>query len=150
TRRRDGASAGSLPPVPDAAGGRTQARARGAAVVPLSPARLVVTEHRAPHVRCSEYGQVSVGRMPLAAPSRAPYARQVGPGAVCLVEQQLVPLGRVQRLLADLFGRRLARSTLVSWIQQAARVVQRVEAAIKAALRQAPVLHSDETDVRRA
>jgi len=66
------------------------------------------------------------------------------------VEQQLVPLGRVQRLLADLFGLRLARSTLVSWIQQATRVVQRVEAAIKAALRQAPVLHSDETDVRRA
>jgi transposase len=70
--------------------------------------------------------------------------------AVYLVEQQLVPLGRVQQVLADLFGLRLARGTLVGWIQQAARVVEPVEAAIKAALRQAPVLHSDETGVRRA
>jgi transposase len=70
--------------------------------------------------------------------------------AVYLVEEQLVPLGRVQQLLADLFGMRLARGTLVAWIQQAAATLEPVEAAIKAALRQVPVLHNDETGVRRA
>jgi hypothetical protein len=37
------------------------------------------------------------------------------------VEEHLVPLGRVQQVLADLFGVRLARGSLVGWIQQAAQ-----------------------------
>lgn len=116
----------------------------------LPVVRLEVTEHQALHVRCPACGQVSVGAFPADAPSRAQYGPRVRAVAVYLVEQQLVPLGRVQQLLADLFGPRLARGTLVGWIQQAARVVEPVEAAIKAALCQAPVLHNDETGVRRA
>ena len=61
-----------------------------------------------------------------------------------------MPLGRVQHLLADLFGMHLGRGTLVAWVQQAAQVLAPVEEQIKAALRGAPVLHSDETGVRRA
>ena len=66
------------------------------------------------------------------------------------MEEQLVPLGRAQQLLADLFGVQLGRGSLVAWIQQAATVLEPVEAAIKTALQQVPVLHSDETGVRRA
>lgn len=116
----------------------------------LPPVRLVVTEHQALHVRCPACQQVSVGSWPAAAPSRAQYGPRVRALAVYLVEEQLVPLGRVQQLLADLFGVQLARGTLVEWIQQAATVLGPVEAAIKAALRRVPVLHSDETGVRRA
>jgi transposase len=70
--------------------------------------------------------------------------------AVSLVEQHHVPFGRVQQLLADWLGMRLARGTLVSWIQQAGRVLGPVEQQIKVALARAPVLHHDETGVRRA
>jgi len=59
-------------------------------------------------------------------------------------------MGRVQQVLADLLGLRLARGTLVGWIAQAARVLEPVERHIKGALSQAPVLHHDETGVRRA
>jgi transposase len=59
-------------------------------------------------------------------------------------------LGRVQHLLFDLLGMRVARGTLVGWVQQAARVLEPVERHIKAALGQAPVLHHDQTGVRRA
>jgi transposase len=69
--------------------------------------------------------------------------------AVYLVEEHLVPLGRVQHLLADVFGMQLARGTLVAWVQQAARVLGPVEEWIKAALRGVPVRHHDETGVRR-
>jgi len=62
----------------------------------------------------------------------------------------LVPYGRVRELLADLFGAHLSLGVLVTWVQQAAAILEPVEAAIKAALRQAPVLHSDETGVRLA
>jgi transposase len=73
--------------------------------------------------------------------------------AVYLVEQQQLPLGRVQQLLSDLWRLRLGRGTLVSWVQQAARVLARVlapvERHIKTALAQAAVPHHDETGVRR-
>ena len=60
-----------------------------------------------------------------------------------------MPLGRVQQVLRDLVGVRLGRGTLVRWIQQASATLAPVEAQLTAALRQAPVLHSDETGVRR-
>ena len=112
--------------------------------------RLQITEHQALHVRCPTCAHVSVGAFPAEAPSRAQYGAQVRALAVYLVEQQHLPLGRVQQLLSDLWRMRLGRGTLVSWIQQAARVLEPVERHIKEALTQAPVLHHDETGVRRA
>jgi transposase len=112
--------------------------------------RLRVTEYQALHVRCPQCQQVSVGVFPAETPSRAQYGPQLRALAVYLVEEQLVPLGRVQRLLADLFGVRLGRGTLVSWIQRAAGVLEPVEAQLKAALQHTPVLHNDETSVRRS
>jgi transposase len=117
----------------------------------LPPAvRLVVREHQALHVRCPHCAHISVGTVPPEAPSRAQYGPRVRALAVYLVEQQYLPLGRAQQLLADLLSMRLARGTLVDWIAQAARVLGPVEQHLKAALSWAPVLHHDETGVRRA
>jgi transposase len=112
--------------------------------------RLVVREHQALHVRCPACAHVSVAVFPPEAPSRAQYGSGVRALAVYLVEQQQLPLGRVQQVLADLLGMRLARGTLVGWIAQVVRVLEPVEQYIKDALSQAPVLHHDETSVRRA
>jgi len=79
----------------------------------LPRARLVVTEQQALHVRCPGCAQVRVGTFPADAPSRAQYGPQIRAVAVYVVEQQLVPLGRVQQLLDDLFGLRLGRGTQV-------------------------------------
>ena len=120
-------------------------------VVDLPPGlRLVVTEHQALHVRCPACQQVSVGAFPAEAASRAQYGPRLRALGVYLFEQQLVPYGRVRTLRADLFGASLSVGTLLSWVQQAARVLQPVETAIKAALGQAGVLHSDESGVRQA
>ncbi len=116
----------------------------------LPPLRLVVREYQALHVRCPACLTVSVGTFPADAPSRAQYGPRLRALVVYLVEQQLVPYGRVRELLADLFGAHLSLGTLVAWVQQAAAALAPVEAQIKAALVRAPVLHSDETGVRRA
>jgi transposase len=116
----------------------------------LPAVRLRVTEYQALHVRCPQCQAVSVGAFPAAAPSRAQYGPQLRALAVYLVEEQLLPLGRVQRLLADFASVRLGRGTLVRWIGQAAATLAPVEAELTAALRQAAVLHNDETGVRRA
>jgi transposase len=67
-----------------------------------------------------------------------------------LVEQQLIPYARVRELFADLFAAHVSAGTLLRWVAQGAEALRPVEAAIKAALVRAPVLHSDETGVRRA
>jgi len=118
-------------------------------VLDLPPMRLQVTEHQALHLRCPQCQQVSVGAFPPEAASRAQYGLHLRAVAVYLLEEQLVPLGRVQALLFDLFGVQMGRGTLVAWVHQAAAVLAPVEEQIKAALRQAPVLHLDETGVRR-
>ena len=112
--------------------------------------RLRVREHQALHVRCPACQTVSVGAFPAAAPSRAQYGPQLRALAVYLVEEHLVPLGRVQQLLCDLLGVQLGRGTLGRWIQQASATLAPVEAQFTAAVRQVAVLHNDETGVRRS
>lgn len=116
----------------------------------LPPLRLRITEHRALHIQCPSCRAVSVGVFPRAAPSRAQYGPRLRALAVYLVEQQLVPYARARAVFADLFGAPLSRGTLAQWIQFAAQALAPVEAAVKQALARAPVLHSDETGVRRA
>ncbi len=116
----------------------------------LPQVRLLVCEHRALHVRCPRCEQVSVGSFSAEAPSRAQYGPRLRALAVYLVEQQLVPYARVRELLADLLGALVSLGTLTRWVQQGAETLRPVEEVIKAALRRAPVLHSDETGVRRA
>jgi len=115
----------------------------------VPPVRLLVTEHHALRLRCPHCQAVTAGAFPVEAPSRAQYGPRLRALAVYLVEAQFVPFGRAQQLLEDLLGLRLARGTLVGWVQQAARTLEPVEAALKAALQRAPVLHNDETGVRR-
>ncbi len=115
----------------------------------LPPIRLRVTEHQALSVRCPTCQQVTAGAFPLEAPSRAQYGPHLRALAVYLVAQQFVPYARTRDLLADLTGARLSVGTLVEWVQQSAATLEPVEVKLKAALHQAPVLHSDETGMRR-
>ncbi len=116
----------------------------------LPPVRLLVREHRALHVRCLACAHLSVGRFPAEAPSRAQYGPRLRALAVYLVEQQRVPYARVRELCVDLLGAHVSLGTLNRWVQQGAAALRPVEEQIPAALVRAPVLHSDETGVRRA
>jgi transposase len=85
---------------------------------------------------------------------RRPAGRSMGYGygrwrCIC-ARQQLIPYARVRELFADLLGAPVSVGTLTRWVEQGAETLRPVEEAIKAALAQAPVLHSDETGVRRA
>lgn len=119
-------------------------------------ASVVLRERRQVHelprlqLRCPACQAVTAGVFPAEAPSRAQYGPRLRALVVYLVEQQLVPYGRVREVLADLFGVTLSLGTLVAWVQQGAVALEPVETAVKAALVRAPVLHNDETGVRRA
>ena len=63
-------------------------------------------------------------------------------------QQQFVPYARVREVVADVFGAALSVGTLVNLVRHGAERLLGVEQEIKAALRQAPVLHHDETGLR--
>lgn len=116
----------------------------------LPAIRLHITEHRALSLRCPVCQQVSAGVFPEEASSRAQYGPYLRALAVYLVAHQFVPYARTRDLLADLSGARLSVGTLVEWVQQSAVALKPVEEQLKRALQRAPVLHSDETGVRRS
>lgn len=116
----------------------------------LPAIRLRITEHQALSVRCPACHHVTAGAFPAEAPSRAQYGPRLRALVVYLVAQQFVPYARTRDLLADLTGAHLSVGTLVEWVQQSAEAVKPVEERLKAALRRVPVLHSDETGVRRS
>jgi transposase len=116
----------------------------------LPPVRLVVCEHRALHVRCPACAQVNVGVFPAEAPSRAQYGPRLRALAVYLLEQQLIPYARVREVVAEVLGAPVSVGALIRWVRQGAETLRPVEEQIKAALRRAPVVHSDETGIRRA
>ena len=67
-----------------------------------------------------------------------------------LLEQQLIPNARVREVFTEVLGAPLSVGALTRWVRQPAEALRPVEAQIKAALQRAPVLHSDETGIRRA
>ena len=140
------------------AGGDEEAALAGVEVVArerrqvhdLPPVRLRVTEHQALSIRCPACQQVTCGAFPPEAPSRAQYGPRLRALAVYLVAQQFVPYARARDLLADLTGAQLSVGTLVEWVQEGAETLKPFEDELKVALQCAPVLHSDETGVRRS
>ncbi len=116
----------------------------------LPPVRLSVTEQRILHVRCPAGGATTAA----AAPAGVTAPQQYGPRlrALCtyLVQQQFVPYARVREGFADGCGAARSVGTLVHLVRQGALRLQGVEAEITTALRQAPVLHHDETGRRVA
>ena len=96
----------------------------------LPPVRLVITEHEVLHVRCPACQAVTADRFPSEVPSRVQYGPRLRALAVYLVEQQLLPYGRVRELLTDLFGARLSVGTLVEWVGQVAAALEPVSLAV--------------------
>jgi len=116
----------------------------------LPPIQLQVTEHQILHVRCPTCGATTEGRAPAGVSAPQQYGPRLRAVAAYLVQQQFVPYARVREVFADIFGAALSVGTLVNLVRLGAERLQGVEEEIKGALRQAPVLHHDETGLRVA
>jgi transposase len=112
------------------------------------PVRLHVTEHRILHVRCPACGATTQAPAPAGVGAPQHYGPRLRAVAAYLVQQQFVPYARVRQVFAEVCGATLSVGTLVNLVRLGAARRQGVEEEIKGALRQAPVLHHDETGLR--
>lgn len=108
---------------------------------------LQVTEHRGfeTHCTCGKHHQ-SVFPAQVQAPVQ--YGPLIKGTLVYLTQQQLLPVARTAQLVQDLFGVKLSAGTVQASIGQAAAQLQPMHTQIAQAVRNALVVHFDETGQR--
>jgi transposase/uncharacterized coiled-coil protein SlyX len=116
-------------------------------VVDLPAPRLLVQEHRAEQKQCPHCQQLTQATFPAGVTAPIQYGPLIGAVAVYLTQQQLLPLERTCEVLRDLLGVHMSEGTVGALIQRTAAQLAPVEQHIKEALRQAAVIHQDETGV---
>ena len=114
-------------------------------VIDLPPLQVEVTEHQVERLVCCECGAASDGQYPAGVTHPVQYGPGVKALAVYLKAQQLIPYGRSQQLLADLFGLTVTQGSLENFMREAASTVAPINTKIKAGLVGAKVVHYDES-----
>jgi transposase len=119
-------------------------------VFDLPPLRLEVTEHQAETKRCPVSGRAVTAAFPPGVAAPVQYGPNFQTLTVYLSQQQLLPHDRLSQLCEDLFGQPLSTGTIVTNNLRVAGHLAGFEAALVTHLRQAPVLHVDESGLRVA
>lgn len=114
-------------------------------VIEVPPKRVEVTEHQVERKCCPVCGHVTGANFPEQVHAPVQYGAAYMGLAVYLVTQQLLPYQRACDLLFDLFGHPVSVGSLQQWVQHCSQQLEPVETQIKTALREAAVLHQDET-----
>src|SRR6266852_6375729 len=114
-------------------------------IVDLPLPRLVVREYRAEQKQCPHCQHITIAAFPAGVQAPVQYGSNVGATAVYLVEQQLLPLARACEVMRDLLGVQMSEGTVWELIKRCALELATVEQQITEALKQAEVIHQDET-----
>jgi len=114
-------------------------------VVDLPSPRVVVQEYRAEQKQCPHCQYITRAAFPAGVQAPVQYGPNVGATAVYLVEQQLLPLARTCEVMRDLLGVQMSEGTVGDLIKRCAGQLAMVEQQITEALKQAEVIHQDET-----
>jgi transposase len=116
-------------------------------VIDLPAIRFAVTEHRVEVARCT-CGKLHRAAFPAQLSQAVQYGSQIKAAAVYLTQYQQVPVERASQALYDLFGLRMSAGTVQNCIREAAHALTPAAGQIRQALREAPVVHFDETGMR--
>jgi transposase len=114
-------------------------------VVDVPPARLHITEHQAERKCCPHCSAETRALFPNELQASVQYGTGLGALAVYLVTHHLLPFKRTAEILNEMMGAQMSEGTIRQLTQRSANVLRPIERQIKIALRQAEVLHQDES-----
>lgn len=107
-----------------------------------------MVEHRVLTKRCPSCDELTNGRFPQGVEAAVQYGRGVRARAVYLVNYQLLPYRRAGELLKEFFSCPISPGSLRRMITECAAGSRLTEVEIKRRLKQAEVIHVDETGLR--
>src|SRR6266852_5025146 len=110
--------------------------------------RIEVTAHRAEIKVCPACGRASKGTFPPSVTQAVQYGPAVSTWASYFTNQHHVPVERTTEIFADLVQHRVSEATVLKASEQLERCIEPSTAAVKARLRDAEVLHVDESGLR--
>lgn len=114
-------------------------------VIDLPVVRAQVVEHQAETRGCPACGQATTAPFPADVLAPIQYGPGVATLAVYLHQEQLLPIERTGRAMAEVFGCAISNATLERMVARCADAVGGIVAAIKRAVIAAEVVHADET-----
>ena len=118
-------------------------------VFDLPEIKLEVIEHLAERKVCPMCQSESVGQFPAeVSPAAVQYGSRIKALGVYLKNEDLLPYERVCKTLEAMCGHRLSEGTLDHAIRSCAKNLSGFEAVVKGHLKEADVLHHDETGLR--
>jgi len=118
-------------------------------VFDLPPVALFCTEHQAERRRCS-CGAETTGIFPADATAPACYGPALRAYVCYLVTRQHIPVARVAEQLRDTYGAPISTATIISMVKEGAAMLEAFLTQVRDLLRDADVVHADETGLRVA
>lgn len=112
--------------------------------------RIEVTAHQVEIKTCPGCGAENHGVFPVGVSGPVQYGPGVKTWATYFQTQHFVPVERTAQSIEDLVGHRVAEATLMKAQRECAVAIAPATAAIQAQLRDAPVVHFDESGLRVA
>src|SRR5712692_6445292 len=112
--------------------------------------RIEVTAHRAEIKVCPVCGHTSQGRFPASVRQAVQYGPIVHTWASYLTNQHHIPVERTTEIFEDLVQHRVSEGTVLKASEQLDRCIEPSTEAVKGLLRDAEVLHVDESGLRVA
>lgn len=114
----------------------------------LPPLSLQIVEHHGEEKYCPHCGLLNRAHFPAEVCAPIQYGSRVKGLVNYLLQGQLLPSGRVQELLAEVYGYHLSEGSLYSFRRDCAQRLKDITPQIKTALSASPVLHCDETGLQ--
>ena len=116
-------------------------------VFELPRVALFCTEFQAERRRCS-CGAETTGTFPAEATAPACYGPALRAYVCYLVTRQHIPVARVAELLRDTYGAPISTATILAMVKEGAAMLDEFLACVRDLLRDADVVHADETGLR--
>lgn len=116
-------------------------------VLDIPPSPCEVTEHRIMKLKCT-CGRLHVSDFPSAVRQAVQYGPRIKALGVLLTQGQLLPFARAAELISDIYSVSVSPGTLVAWIEEARCALQPTADRIAQGLRQAALVHADESGLR--
>lgn len=119
-------------------------------VIDLPQMKACVTEHRKMKYRCRKCGEEFSGDYSTPLGNRIQYGPNIRSLTSYLNQYQIIPFNRLKEMFKDLIALDLSEGSLVNFVKEAGNGLTAFKEHLAGRLKQAKVLHSDETGVRLA
>jgi len=122
---------------------------RSRQVIDLPPLSLEVTEHQVEQKVCPRCKCQNEATFPTEAKTSVQYGSSIKSLLVYLNQYQLLPYERTVQFVEDLFSRTISQGTLYAWNTACFEHLESAEENIRQAILASPVVHFDETGIRK-